>query len=131
MAAGLEGPSCREVALWLRAGPAGRGERLAAPMAGLFRIAPELEAVHGLAVRFGVMVRDRQPESSELEGAAASTLRSFADGLRQDLAAVRAVLSEPWSNGQVEGQVCRLKLVEFSIYRRAKLDLLRARLVAA
>jgi len=52
-------------------------------------------------------------------------------GLRQDEQAVRAALTLPWSSGQVEGQVTRLKLVKRQGYGRAKLDLLRARLVRA
>jgi hypothetical protein len=37
---------------------------------------------------------------------------------------------EPWSNGQTEGQITKLKLVKRQMYGRAKLDLLRARLTA-
>ena len=37
----------------------------------------------------------------------------------------------PWSNGQVEGQIHRLKLLKRQMYGRAKLDLLRARLMQA
>jgi transposase len=38
---------------------------------------------------------------------------------------VRASLRLPWSSGQDEGQVNRLKLLKRSTYGRAKLDLLR------
>ena len=41
-----------------------------------------------------------------------------------------AGISLPWSNGQVEGQVNRLKLVKRSMYGRAKFDLLKQRLMA-
>jgi transposase len=58
-------------------------------------------------------------------------LHGFAAGLRQDEQAIRAALTLPWSSGQVEGQVTRLKLVKRQGYGRAKLDLLRARLVCA
>jgi transposase len=40
---------------------------------------------------------------------------------------VRAAFTEEWNNGQVEGQVNRLKLLKRQMYGRAKLDLLRAR----
>lgn len=53
----------------------------------------------------------------------------FAGGLCDDQPAVRAALSLPWSNGQTEGQITKLKLVERQMYGRAKLDLLRARLL--
>ena len=58
-------------------------------------------------------------------------MHGFAAGLRQDEQAVRAALTLPWSSGQVEGQVTRLKLVKRQAYGRAKLDLLRARLISA
>ena len=57
-------------------------------------------------------------------------LRQFAKALVQDQAAVRAALSLPWSNGQVEGQVNRLKLIKRQMYGRAKFDLLRLRFLA-
>ena len=56
-------------------------------------------------------------------------MASFASGIEQDSAAVRAALTEPWSNGQTEGQNTKLKLVKRQMYGRANLDLLRARLI--
>jgi transposase len=50
-------------------------------------------------------------------------------GLRRDLSAVRAALTSEWSNGQTEGQVNRLKLIKRQMYGRAKLDLLRQRVL--
>jgi transposase len=41
----------------------------------------------------------------------------------------RAALKHPWSNGQTEGQITKLKLVKRQMYGRADLDLLRARLL--
>lgn len=58
-------------------------------------------------------------------------MSSFAAGIGQDCAAVRAALTEPWSNGQTEGQNTKLKLVKRQMYGRANRDLLRARLVGA
>ena len=56
---------------------------------------------------------------------------TFAAGLEHDGAAVRAALTLPWSNAQAEGQVTKLKLLKRSMYGRAKLDLLRRRLLLA
>ena len=56
---------------------------------------------------------------------------AFAAGIETDHAPVRAAIIEPWSSGQVEGQVTRLKLVKRQMYGRANLDLLKARLMAA
>jgi len=44
---------------------------------------------------------------------------------------VHAAITEPWSNGQVEGQITKLKLVKRQMYGRANLDLLQARLLGA
>ena len=59
-----------------------------------------------------------------------SELSSLAQSIGQDKAAVVAALSLPWSNGQVEGQVNRLKLIKRQMYGRAKFDLLRLRVLA-
>ncbi len=56
-------------------------------------------------------------------------LRNFAKGLQIDGLAVMAALQTQWSNGQTEGQVTRLKLLKRQMYGRAKLDLLRHRLM--
>lgn len=94
----------------------------------------EVAQSYGLVQPFQQMVRQRQSESLDpwleqcrLEGA--SELRSFAAGLRQEGASIRAALSLPYSNGPVEGQMTRLKLLKRQMYGRAKLDLLKLRVV--
>ncbi len=54
---------------------------------------------------------------------------SFADGIQRDYAAVEAALRLTWSQGQMEGQVHRLKLVKRQMYGRARFDLLRQRVL--
>jgi transposase len=49
--------------------------------------------------------------------------------LRRDEKAVNAAVILPWSNGQVEGQIHRLKLVERQMYGRAKFNLVRRRVL--
>ena len=53
-----------------------------------------------------------------------SLIASFARGVAKDKAAVLAAITEPWSNGQTEGQITKLKLVKRQMFGRAKLDLL-------
>jgi transposase len=53
----------------------------------------------------------------------------FAAGVRRDEAAVRAACATDVSNGQVEGQVTRLKLLKRQMYGRANFDLLRLRVL--
>jgi transposase len=64
-----------------------------------------------------------------IEGAKATLIASFANGVTKDLAAVTAAISSAWSNGQTEGQICKLKLVKRQMYGRGKLDLLQARVI--
>ena len=99
----------------------------------LLGLSPALAASRDLALRFGALVRARSADALTpwLADTENSELRGFAAGLRQDEQAMRAALTLPWSSGQVEGQVTRLKLVKRQGYGRAKLDLLRARLVRA
>lgn len=54
----------------------------------------------------------------------------FAYGLQKDISAVAAAVDTPWSNGQVEGQVNRLKAIKRQMYGRAGFQLLRARVLA-
>jgi transposase len=67
-----------------------------------------------------------------LERAEASGVRelaAFAEGIRRDADAIRAAFDLPWSQGQTEGQVNRLKLLKRQMYGRAHLDLLRRRVL--
>src|ERR1019366_7995315 len=59
-----------------------------------------------------------------------SLVASFANGVRKDQAAVHAAIVLPWSNGQTEGQITKLKLVKRQMYGRGKIDLLQVRLIA-
>ena len=79
------------------------------------------------------MIRKRIASDLEpwLAEAAASPIASFATGIARDKAAVRAAITEAWSNGQTEGQITKLKLVKRQMYGRGKLDLLEARLIGA
>ena len=98
--------------------------------------APELQTAYSLAQEFIQMVRQRKSIHFDdwllrLEASGIAELESFATGLRRDQAAVTAALSLPYSNGQVEGQINRLKLIKRTMYGRAKFDLLRQKVLAA
>jgi transposase len=58
-------------------------------------------------------------------------LRRFAEGLKNDWEAVKAAFTLPWSNGQTEGHVNRLKMIKRQMFGRAKFDLLRQRFLNA
>jgi transposase len=89
----------------------------------------ELAEAVTLARDFAELVRTRQPE--RLDGwlarattSAVSALQRFAQGLRDDYAAVQAGVTVPWSNGPVEGHINRLKMLKRQMFGRAHLDLL-------
>lgn len=89
-----------------------------------------------LAVAFGHLLRDRNAAAFDewLDEAKASEvveLRDFVETLRRDAEAVRAAVRSPWSNGQTEGQVHKIKMLKRQMYGRASVDLLRQRLLAA
>jgi len=92
---------------------------------------PRRAEAAALVDAFQTMIRNRQPDLRDawLPKAEQSLLSSFARGLRADREAVVAAMKEPWSNGQAEGQINRLKSLKRQMYGRAKLDLLKARIM--
>jgi transposase len=79
------------------------------------------------------MVRGHQ--GGDLDGwlaaAGETALTGFAEGIKRDLAAVRAALSLPWSTGPVEGQISKLKTTKRTMNGRGGFDLLRHRVLEA
>ena len=64
-------------------------------------------------------------QDAQLSGVYA--MQSFARAARQDFDAIRNAVLEPWSSGQTEGQINRLKAIKRAMYGRA--GLLRARMI--
>jgi transposase len=104
---------------------------------GLLRqsqIEPVVTEVRSLSRQFlGIMHRRRPKEFDRwlqrLSRCEAPEMKSFARSLRADLPAVRAAFTLPWSNGQTEGHVNRLKFLKRQMYGRASIDLLRLRVL--
>jgi transposase len=97
---------------------------------------PALAEAVALARDFTDLIQQRQPTQLEpwLQRAAASALppfRRFARGLRADQAAVQAAGTLPWSQGPIEGQINRLKMLKRQMFGRARLDLLARRFLLA
>lgn len=63
------------------------------------------------------------------EGSAYSKIKSFVNGLSMDLDAVANAVALPYSNGFVEGNNNRIKMIKRTMYGRAKLPLLRAKIL--
>ena len=94
---------------------------------------PALVEARELIAEFHVMIRRKAVAGlvTWIECARGSLVASFASGVTKDEAAVRAAITLPWSNGQTEGQITRLKLVRRQMYGRGKIDLLQARMIGA
>ena len=92
---------------------------------------PTLVEARDLLDRFQQMIRKKAGCEFDpwIVDARQSLVASFVRGIVKDGAAVRAAIASPWSNGQTEGQITKLKLVKRQMYGRAKLDLLEARLL--
>jgi len=53
----------------------------------------------------------------------------FVRTMKQDLGAIEAAVTRPWSNGPVEGHINHLKTLKRQMHGRAGVELLRARLL--
>lgn len=95
---------------------------------------PHLEHMSGLVLEFrdALHSKDGTRMLAWINHAVSSVhvpLARFAHGLRRDLNPVIAAVESPWSSGQVEGQVNRLKALKRQVYGRAGFTLLRARVL--
>jgi transposase len=85
---------------------------------------PELTKTVELAQEFTDLVRQRQPDQFDIwlkqaEGSDIAPFVRFARSLQEDYDAVKAGVTLSVSNGPVEGQVNRLKMIKRQMYGRA------------
>jgi transposase len=95
---------------------------------------PDIAMTIGLADEFLQMLRQRQAEAFDdwlmrTLKSALKPLQTFANGLFDDYAAVKASMMSDVSNGPVEGLNNRLKMLKRQMYGRANLDLLSKRFI--
>ena len=92
---------------------------------------PALVVARDVLDRFHAMMRSKDEARLDpwMTMDASSKLAAFAAGVEADKDAVAAAISSPWSSGQVEGSVNRLKSIKRQMYGRAKIDLLKARVM--
>ena len=132
---GVRPPSARRLSWLFLKDPGDRSEREREFVDALFQCRPELERAASLARAFADMMRERRGEELDAwirqawQTNVPREIGVFAIGLNKDYKAVKAALTTEWSNGQVEGQVNRLKLLKRQMYGRAKFDLLRRRVL--
>jgi transposase len=93
--------------------------------------------------QFAGMLRDKELSSEqqargrleewigEAKASGVAEVKAFAMKLVQDMKAVVAAMILPYSQGQTEGRINKLKLVKRSMYGRGEFDLLRQRVLYA
>jgi transposase len=126
-------PSARTVARLMTTGRDRLTKAETVTVAAIEEGVPALVEAREIVAAFQAMVRAMTPTKLEgwIKRASTSLVAAFGRGVANDKAAVRAALTLPWSNGQTEGQITKLKLVKRQMYGRGKIDLLQARLVGA
>ncbi len=95
---------------------------------------PSLDTTYQLVQDFLLMMRKREGERldtwlSQVNASQLPELESFAHGVERDKDAVQAGLTLAINNGQVEGQVTRIKLLKRMMYGKAGFALLRQRVL--
>ena len=127
-------PSPRSVVYWLLRRAEDRKPAQTEFLGRLAVASPKLQQAQALTAEFLGLVRERRETdfdrwAAAVQASGISELQGFVSSLQRDEAAVRAGLSQSWSNGPVEGQVNRLKLIKRQMYGRASFALLRARVL--
>lgn len=131
----VQPPSARRSACLLLKNPADLDKRDRAFVEALLEQCSEICAATQLACDFAAMVRGEGVDTLDSwiqrawDPAVPREMRTFATGLKSDFDAVNAGLTTVWSNGLLEGQVNRLKLIKRQMYGRANFDLLRKRVL--
>jgi transposase len=97
---------------------------------------PQIAQSAALLERFVRILRERAAEdlAAWVRDAAQSDIEElveFVKRLRQDYDAVEAACTLEWSQGQVEGQITRLKAIRRQMYGRGNFDLVRKRVLYA
>ena len=106
----------------------------AAKVDALKRDWPEFAAMRRLAMRFRGVLKSKSVNClgvwmNDAQRSGLYAMQRFARVLQRDISAVRNAITEPWSNGQTEGQINRLKALKRTMYGRAGPELLRARML--
>ena len=124
-------PSARTVARLLTVGPERLSKAETIPVAAIESGVAVLVEAREIILEFQGIIRRKALAELDtwISRACGSLVGAFANGVSKDKAAIEAAIALSWSNGQTEGQICKLKLVKRQIYGRGNLDLLQARVI--
>ncbi|UKY55575.1 transposase [Streptomyces inhibens] len=127
-------PGVRQVTGWMMRHPEHLGDEERRQFTTDLAQCPELTALHGhvrtfaeiLTTRSGQHLKDwiTATRDEDLPG-----LHTFATGLGKDWDAVVQGLTTCWNSGPVEGRVSHIKMIKRQMFGRAKLSLLRKRVL--
>jgi transposase len=127
-------PKIKHVTGWIMRNPENLPAEDEQRLKAILTRCPELAATRRHVGVFATMIRDlhgdRLPDwIDHVRTDNLPALHSFTTGLKQDQDAVTAGLTLTWSNGPTEGTVNKIKMIKRTMFGRAKLDLLRKRIL--
>jgi transposase len=127
-------PNLRLVAFWLTMPPNKRAPEEQLWVEAATTAHPHVAAAEQLAHQFRQAFSERNPDAFKSwlvrgQESEIPEVISFIAGIQRDYEAVLAAVEQRWSNGQVEGQVHRLKLIKRQMYGRGGFLLLRRRVL--
>jgi len=130
-------PPVRQVTAWITGLPGHLDTVDEARMKAIRARCPKIDAAVKHVAGFARMIKDLSGDKDTLIGWMAAvdhdlpTLRSFTRGLRRDIQAVIAGLTQPYNSGAVEGTVNKIKARKMQLFGRANHDLLRKLILLA
>ncbi|MGI9121444.1 MAG: ISL3 family transposase [Rubrobacter sp.] len=106
----------------------------------MLKASTEVAVIHPLIQRFEKMIKHRSDNGQaakldrwlgEALDSGVKAFETFAMGLKREHSGVEAAPTLPYSNGQTEGQINKLKLIKRQMYGRASFSMLRQRVLGA
>lgn len=112
-------PSSRTIARLMTTGRDHLSKSETVTIAAIESGAPAVVEARELIANFHQIIREKEAAGLQpwLERAVGSLVASFGNGVRKDQVAVAAAITLPWSAGQTEGQITKLKLIKRQMYR--------------
>jgi transposase len=106
----------------------------------MLKASTDVAAIYPLIQRFEKMLRKAGSDGQaakldhwleEILTSGVKDFETFATGLKREQSGVEVALTLPYSNGQTEGQINKLKLIKRQMYGRASFQMLRQRVLGA
>lgn len=128
--------TAKKAVWWFLRDPSNLKENEQQVLAAIREASPTAHTAYAFVQDFMQMLRRREGQRLELwlsqvRASHLPELQRFARSIQRDKEAVVAGLTEPWSNGIVEGKINKLKLIKRMMYGRAEFPLLRQRVLHA